>query len=190
MSEMRAKAVLVTGGRGFIGRRLVQHLIAAQREAVISADVLPPGRPDFHGRRIDVQIDIRNVGKLRELFTQFDISAVFDLASIAAVNLSAREYSANMEMTRSMVECILRSNVGTYVFYSTQLVFRKEGTLPAGDQDYYPIEAYGELKIQSEQLSGKRCRETDGSYCGRPTCGAKGINVSAMDFYIGWREDN
>ena len=92
------------------------------------------------------------MAKLRELFTQFDILAVFDLASIAAVNLSAREYSANMEMTRSMVECILRFNVGTYVFYSTQLVFRKEGALPAGDQDYYPIEAYGESKIQSEQL--------------------------------------
>ena len=66
MSEVRTKAVLVTGGRGFIGRRLVQHLIAAQRETVISADVLPAGQPDFHGRRIDIQIDIRNVAELRE----------------------------------------------------------------------------------------------------------------------------
>ena len=45
-----------------------------------------------------------------------------------------------------MIECILRFNVGTYVFYSTQFVFRKEGVLPADDQDYYPIEAYGEFE--------------------------------------------
>ena len=54
-------------------------------------------------------------------------------------------------MTQSVVECVLRFNVQKYVFYSTQLVFRKEGALPANDQDYYPIDDYGESKIQSEQ---------------------------------------
>ena len=50
-----------------------------------------------------------------------------------------------------MVECVLQFDVEKYVFYSSQLVFRKEGALPESDQDYYPIDAYGELKIQSEQ---------------------------------------
>lgn len=142
---------MVTGGRGFIGTHLVQHLIATQNETVLSADVLPVEPTDRQGQRIDTQIDIRDVDKLREIFTHFDISTVFDLASIAEVNLSSREYLANIEMTRSMVECVLQFDVKKYLFYSTQLVFRKEGALPTGDQDYYPIDAYGESKMKSEQ---------------------------------------
>jgi nucleoside-diphosphate-sugar epimerase len=54
-------------------------------------------------------------------------------------------------MTQSMLECVMQFDVEKYVFYSTQLVFRKEGALPASDEDYYAIDAYGESKIQSEQ---------------------------------------
>jgi nucleoside-diphosphate-sugar epimerase len=150
-SNGRTKAILVTGGRGFIGRRLVQHLVESQGRAVISADVLPAGRIDEHTRRIDIEVDIRDRDRLREVFTQFDISTVFDLASVTAVKLPRSEYVPNLEMTKSIVECVLEFDVEKYVFYSTQLVFRKEGALPASDQDYYPIDAYGESKIQSEQ---------------------------------------
>lgn len=152
MTSTRPRAILVTGGRGFIGRRLVEHLIGTQRDTVISVDLSPAERADVAGRRIDVQIDIRDANRLRDLFTQFDIASVFDLASIAAVNLSKREYAVNPQMTHSMVECILQFDVEKYVFFSTQLVFRKEGMRPESDEDYYPIDAYGESKIQSELL--------------------------------------
>jgi nucleoside-diphosphate-sugar epimerase len=141
----------VTGGRGFIGKRLVQHLVNAQGEAVLSADVLPAEGTDGHDRRIEIEIDVRDRDRLREVFTQFEISTVFDLASITAVKLPRSEYVPNLEMTHSIIECVLQFDVRKYVFYSTQLVFRKEGALPASDQDYYPIDAYGESKIQSEQ---------------------------------------
>jgi 2-alkyl-3-oxoalkanoate reductase len=151
LSNSRTKAILVTGGRGFIGRRLVQHLVDSQSNAVLSADVLPAGPTDGHSRHIDIVVDIRDRDKLHEVFAQFDISTVFDLASITTVKLPTSEYAPNVEMTQSMLECVLQFDVEKYVFYSTQLVFRKEGALPAGDQDYYPIDAYGESKIQSEQ---------------------------------------
>jgi nucleoside-diphosphate-sugar epimerase len=151
MSNSRTKAILVTGGRGFIGRRLVRHLVEYQSKAVLSADVLPATRTDRDVSQIEVEVDIRDRDGLRDLFTQFDISTVFDLASITAVKLPRSEYLPNLEMTRSMVESVLQFDVEKYVFYSTQLVFRKEGALPAGDQDYYPIDPYGESKVQSEQ---------------------------------------
>jgi nucleoside-diphosphate-sugar epimerase len=101
--------------------------------------------------RIEVEVDIRNRDRLDELFSQFEISTVFDLASITEVKLSRSKYVSNLEMTQSIVDCALRFNIEKYIFYSTQLVFRKEGILPAGDEDYYPIDAYGESKIQSER---------------------------------------
>jgi nucleoside-diphosphate-sugar epimerase len=151
MSNSQTKAILVTGGRGFIGRRLVQHLVETQGRTVVSADVLPAGSTG-DPRSIEIELDIRDRDRLRDVLTQFDISVVFDLASNTQVNLSSSEYLPNVEMTRSMVECVLQFDIEKYVFYSTQLVFRKERTLPAGDRDYYPIEAYGESKVQSEQL--------------------------------------
>lgn len=152
MSNWRTKAILVTGGRGFIGRRLVRHLVESQCEAVLSVDVLPAGRAGEDARRIDIELDIRDRNRLREVFTQFDISAVYDLASITKGKLAKSEYLPNTEITQSIVECVLQFDVKKYVFYSTQFVFRKEGAFPASDQDYYPIDAYGESKIQSEQL--------------------------------------
>jgi nucleoside-diphosphate-sugar epimerase len=147
----RTKAVLVTGGRGFIGRQLVRHLVALQGSVVLSADVLPVEQTEGGTQRIDIQVDTRNRDRLHEIFSQFEISTVFDLASITEVNLSKSEYVPNLEVTQATVECVVKFNVERYVFYSTQLVFRKEGALPASDQDYYPVDDYGESKIQSER---------------------------------------
>ena len=151
MSDSRKRAILITGGRGFIGRRLALHLVELQDATVISADTLPTQAIDADARRIDVELDVRDRDKLRTIFAQYDVSVVFDLASITEVGLSSSEYSPNLEMTRSVVDCLLQFNVKKYVFYSTQLVFRKEGALPNGDQDYYPIDHYGESKIESER---------------------------------------
>ena len=118
---------------------------------MLSADVVPVGQIDADARRIDIEVDVRDRNRLRDVFARFDISTVFDLASITEVKLPKNEYVPNVEMTQSMVECILRFDVEKYVFYSTQLVFRKEGALPTSDEDYFPIDAYGESKIQSEQ---------------------------------------
>lgn len=151
MSNGRTKAVLVTGGRGFIGRQLVRYLVESQGSAVISVDVCPIGQAEGNTRRTEVEIDVRDRDSLHELFSQFEISTVFDLASITEVKLPESEYVPNLEMTQAMVECVLKFNVGRYVFYSTQFVFRKEGALPANDQDYYPVDNYGESKIKSER---------------------------------------
>ena len=118
---------------------------------MLSADVVPAWQTDGDARRIDIEVDTRDRNALGGIFARFEVSAVFDLASITEVKLPKNEYVPNLEMTRSMVECVLRFDVEKYVFYSTQLVFRKEGALPASDQDYYPIDDYGESKIRSEQ---------------------------------------
>ena len=152
LSTKHNEAVLVTGGRGFIGRRLVQHLVGRENKTVVSADMLPVGPTNGTGPLVEIEIDIRDRDRLREVFKHFNISTVFDLASITEVRLPPRAYASNIEMTRSILDCVSQFNVKKYIFYSTQFVYRKEAVLPANDRDYHPIDAYGESKIGSEEL--------------------------------------
>jgi nucleoside-diphosphate-sugar epimerase len=145
------KAILVTGGRGFIGRHLVRRLIDSQGNLVVSVDSRPALQTNSNVRHADIELDVRDRKALHEIVTKFEIGTIFDLASITDVKVPKGEYVANLEMTKSMVDCVLRFNIEKYVFYSSQFVFRKEGVSPKSDQDYYPINDYGDSKIQSEQ---------------------------------------
>jgi nucleoside-diphosphate-sugar epimerase len=145
------KAILVTGGRGFIGRHLVRHLIASQGNLVVSVDSRPALQTNSNVRHADIELDVRDREALHQIFSRFEICTVFDLASITDVNLSKSEYASNLQMTKSVVDCVMRFNIERYIFYSSQFVFRKEGVLPKSDHDYYPIDDYGDSKIQSEQ---------------------------------------
>jgi nucleoside-diphosphate-sugar epimerase len=154
MPQVDPHTILVTGGRGFIGRHLVKHLLASGSKTVISVDRAPissGSRKPSH-RQIEIELDIRDRSSLKEVFSKFDVDCVFDLASVTDVGLTAAEYKPNIEMTEALIECVLAFNITKYIFYSTQFVFRKEGALPDGEQDYFPIEAYGESKIKSEML--------------------------------------
>ena len=150
MSDNLTKAILVTGGRGFIGRRLVHHLVESQGACPFCGRA-SGWATDEHARRIDIEVDIRDREKAKEVFTQFDISTVYRPRVDYRSKASRKRIVPNVKMTQSVVECVLQFDVEKYVFYSTQLVFRKEGALPNGEQDYYPIDDYGESKIESEQ---------------------------------------
>jgi nucleoside-diphosphate-sugar epimerase len=154
MPQADPRIILVTGGRGFIGRHLVKHLLASAGTTVISVDRAPINSVSsrLSHRQIEIELDIRDQPRLKEIFSNFNIGCVFDLASVTEAGRTAAEYRSNIEITQALIECVLAFNVTKYVFYSTQFVFRKENALPAGEDDYFPIEAYGESKIASEIL--------------------------------------
>jgi nucleoside-diphosphate-sugar epimerase len=114
------KAIFVTGGRGFIGRRLVQQLLKSQGDIVVSCDVRPVAQCAAEPRQIEIEIDVRIRDNLHDVFSKYSVSAVFDLASITEVNLPSSEYISNLEMTQSIVDCVQKLGVEKYIFYSTQ----------------------------------------------------------------------
>ena len=56
------------------------------------------------------------------------------------------------DVTQSVVECVLRFDVEKYVFFSPlNSFFERKECCRNSEQDYYPIDDYGESKIKSEQ---------------------------------------
>ncbi|WP_028580027.1 NAD-dependent epimerase/dehydratase family protein [Desulfogranum japonicum] len=143
------ETVLVTGGRGFIGSHLVS-LLCEQGYRVVSVDIAN-GNLSAHPRSIQLDADIRDVRKMEEVFSQYDFSCVFDLASYTEVGLTMDEYQCNVDQTHAMVRLVRNYSTPKYIFYSTQFVHRVKGQAPKNEVDYKPTECYGASKVISEK---------------------------------------
>jgi nucleoside-diphosphate-sugar epimerase len=152
--QSSAQWMLVTGGRGFIGSHLVEHLLGSGRR-VIAVDIVPVAGQAREGLR-ELQCDIRDAAAMADLFRQYDVDTVIDLASFTEVDLDAAAYRRNVEATDAMTGCLAGQPHCKYLFYSTQFVHRIAGRGPVDEHDYHPVEAYGESKVLSERLIHER----------------------------------
>lgn len=142
--------VVVTGGSGFIGTNLVDHLAALGVE-VRNLDLAAPRHPDHarHWVRCDL-LDPDAVGR-----------TIADAAPDAVVHLAARtdlrgatvdDYAVNTDGVRNVVAAV--GAVGTVrrvLFASSQLVCTP-GHRPADPFDVSPPNPYGESKVTGERI--------------------------------------
>lgn len=139
--------VLVTGGRGFIGQHLVRQLVE-QGASVTSVDISPVLSERTRAR--EIVLDTRDTHKIVALAGSAPFDAVFDLASLTEIGLPRDTYKRNVEATRSMLRFVEECGIQRYVFFSTQFVFRKPNELPEAEDDFYPVDPYGESKVECE----------------------------------------
>jgi UDP-glucose 4-epimerase len=94
--EEKRPAVLVTGGRGFIGAHLVRLLRRQSRE-VVSVDIADVigshGAAGVH----EVVVDVRGRAAIAELLKSHHVDTVYDLASFTEAGLSAAAYRRNVD---------------------------------------------------------------------------------------------
>ena len=149
-----AGSILVTGGAGYIGRRLVNRL-AASGERVIVVDCRGDGAatPLAAFERCDV----RDTERLALIFRRRRIAAVMHLAALmggAESNADpAQTYSNNAGGTASVLRCAAESGVEHLVLASTAAVYgaAKSGVCRESSPSR-PITAYGHSKWLAEQL--------------------------------------
>ena len=148
--DAEKSTVLVTGGRGFIGRAAVKALRDAGYRA-ISADVSPAGSVD------EVACDITEVVSLRGLFQQDAIHAIVHLAAIlptAAQRSPALATRVNVQGSLDLLEMGREFGVRRFLFGSSLSVY---GTCPddqvvsEADQAA-PEDLYGAAKAYVERL--------------------------------------
>lgn len=160
---------LVTGGAGFIGSHVADHLLAAGAERVVVVDdfndyydplvkwgnVAPAQR---HARYRLVVADIRDAARLERLAQEEQIDCVIHLAARAGVRPSLTEprlyQSTNMDGTLNLLEVARHHGWKHFVFASSSSVYGPVAVPPfREDAPLMPVSPYAATKAAGELMT-------------------------------------
>ncbi len=143
--------IFVTGASGFVGRNLVQQLVA---KGHVATALLLPGEPDIEGPGVRcVRGDITAASTLDGLFQGHD--AVVHLAGAVADGLTQREaHRLNVAGTDNVARTALREGVTRFIHMSTVAVYGREpGVRLHEERPLCPTgDPYGDTKLLAERL--------------------------------------
>ncbi|MGH9212035.1 MAG: NAD-dependent epimerase/dehydratase family protein [Acidimicrobiales bacterium] len=169
--------VVVTGGRGFIGRHLVAALVALDKDVVVvdratssssvSSARVPPEASALH-------TDIRDPGQVEQALQGADL--VFHVAANASGTRSIAEprwdFETNSVGTFNVVQAASAVGAERLVYLSSASAYGRPQRFPM-DEDHplHPFVPYGASKLAGE-LTCRVFYETFGLSCvmGRPFC--------------------
>src|ERR1051325_9572233 len=163
------KNLLITGGAGFIGSPLVDHLLRTDVEAITVVDDFndfyePEGkRANIHPALEDpryrlAEVDIRDRAGLDGLFGEQSVDCIVHLAARAGVRPSLAQpelYSeTNINGTLNLLELARQHNVKQFVFGSSSSVYGINAKVPFSEDDpiRQPISPYAATKGAGELL--------------------------------------
>ncbi len=151
------KAVLVTGGAGYIGSHTVLALQEAGWNAVVlddlstgHLDLIPEGVPFYQG-------DIADREFVRRILREFQCRRVMHFAGSIVVSESVvnptKYYKNNTIGTAKLLDVCVEENVEQFVFSSTAAVYGNPKESPvAEDAPVAPVNPYGRSKLMSEWM--------------------------------------
>jgi UDP-glucose 4-epimerase len=143
--------VLVTGGAGFIGRRVVAGLLAAGAEVTV-ADLKP-----FPGDSVHAVVGDLCDPDVAEQAVQPGTDTIIHLAARTSVLESVQDpeatYQVNVGITASLLELARNRAVRAFLFASTNAVVGNIGQAVITEQaPLRPLTPYGATKAASEML--------------------------------------
>lgn len=152
---MAQRAVLVTGGAGYIGAHTCKALALAGYFPV-TLDNLVHGHKQAVRWGPLVEADIRDRARVRQTIDQYRIDAVLHFAGFAYVGESMRDpgkyFDNNVAASLALLEAVRASGIAHFVFSSSCATYGIPLSVPIGeDQAQQPINPYGESKLMMER---------------------------------------
>jgi nucleoside-diphosphate-sugar epimerase len=140
--------ILVTGGTGLVGSRLLPRLVDAGiacRALVRAGKTVPPGVEAIEGDILDPHTLAAAVD---------GVEAVVHLAAVLRTPDPDLIWKVNLEGTRNLIEAVKQHAPGArFIMASTGLVYGDGGSGPALETDQVaPERAYPATKVAAEQL--------------------------------------
>jgi UDP-glucuronate 4-epimerase len=162
------KTILVTGGAGFIGSHVVEHLLAEKNRVVCLDNFDSFYEPAVKRANLQgvmnrsnfrlVEGDIRDEPTLARLFREERIEAVFHAAARAGVRPSIQDpvlyHDVNIHGTIRLLEAARLAAVKNFVFASSSSVYGVANRVPFSEEDPadFPISPYAATKRAGELL--------------------------------------
>jgi UDP-glucuronate 4-epimerase len=161
--------ILITGGAGFIGSHLVEHLLREGGWNVCVVDDLNDFySPDLKRANLDevrssgpfqfFEVDIRGAESLQPIFDENQFDVIVHLAARAGVRPSLKEpklyAEANINGTLNLLELARDYEVKQFVFGSSSSVYGVNEKLPFSEDDPIrsPISPYAATKAAGELI--------------------------------------
>jgi UDP-glucose-4-epimerase GalE len=150
-----ARAVLVTGGAGYVGSHAAKALTGAGYRAVVY-DNLSAGHQEAVRYGPLVQGEIADVAAVRAALRDHRIFAVMHFAAFLDVGESVREparyYRNNVTGTLGVLEAMAAESVKYFIFSSTCATYGEPLDVPIAEtHPQRPINSYGETKLAIER---------------------------------------
>ncbi len=168
-SEQRKSTILVTGAAGFIGYHLSRRLLETGH-TVIGVDNLNEYYDASLKRARIAQLqpyagfhffqkDIEDLAGLREIFRNYEIGRICNLAAQAGVRYSLKDpfsyQKSNLEGFLNLLEIAREVRVDNFVYASSSSVYGANTKYPfaEGDRVDRPVSLYGATKRANELMA-------------------------------------
>ena len=152
---MKRKKILITGGAGFLGTRLVQYLLKKGEYEIVIFDKLEYHKPVNYGKKVTYFkgniIYEHDVSKVFQMHGPF--YTVYHLAG-AMPNKEASDdilWKTNVSGTINVISESVKNKVKSLIFTSSNVAYGVPQSLPVTEETpLAPIEIYGKSKAQAE----------------------------------------
>ena len=153
---MQNKSILVTGGAGYIGSKIVADLIK-KKYTVYIIDNLSTGHKSLVNKKaLFYNFNIGNKKKLNDFFSKTKISSIIHCAAslnIAESEKKPKKYFINNYInTKKLLEVSINHNLKNFIFSSTAAVYGNTNGFVNEKTLTKPINIYGETKLKCEQI--------------------------------------
>ena len=156
-------SIMVTGGTGFIGNRIIRKLLD-RGEEVVCFDLTPPrNNLEPYADRINFyRGDISQIPHLLEAINTFDVRKIIHMAALLPPDTEDRPHfgmSVNIQGTNNVFEAARWSNIQRVVYASSIAVYGVQETFgdrPINETDLSdPVNVYGMTKAANDFAAGR-----------------------------------
>ena len=147
---------LITGGSGYIGSRLVDHLSGRpETEAILVADVRAP--KSFRPQTTFAKLDVRDRGGVRELFERERPDCVVHLAFLLnPIHDEAAMYDVDVNGTQNVLEAASAADVGQMLVTSSTTAYGAFPDNPVPLTEDHPVRGAPDFSYPRDKAEADR----------------------------------
>jgi len=151
--------ILLTGGAGYIGSVVTDHLLRAGHAVTVLDNLVMGWREAVPAGAEFVQADTGDEAALDPFFSSHGFDAVMHFAALIEAGESVKHpelyFENNSARTLTLLRVMLKHKVSRFVFSSTAAVYGEPRSVPIPeDHPLVPTNAYGESKLIVERMLG------------------------------------